>query len=141
VECNRGILPVENESAELQPDSTSNGSRATAAGFLLGPHSGSFYITEPFRNERIPNPYKMNWDLNGPLLIHFTAPPMITVLKPLQLVGASPPPHDEAAKYQKLLKKIPDEFQDIEKRLLSWNKSHRSKGRREVQLAGALTRG
>jgi hypothetical protein len=86
----------------------------------LGPHPGNVYLTGGLKNEGIPNPFKLPFDKFLPQINagKFISGDPVTTYKPPALAGSSTAGNKDAPKYQAWLKKIPDEFRDIEKMLL-----------------------
>jgi hypothetical protein len=87
---------------------------------VMGPHIGSCYIIGPYRNEGIPNLYKLDHDFNGPIIAQFAVKGDNIKFKnstQLGLTGSSNPGFKDTAKCQACLKKLPVEFRDLEKKL------------------------
>jgi len=84
------------------------------------PHPGYMYITGPFRNQGIPNPFKLPFSLEGSMTNYFyTREKVLKAAGATQLTGSSNPGFfKDYAKYQAWLKKVPGEFRDLEKQLL-----------------------
>jgi hypothetical protein len=88
---------------------------------FMCPHFGNCYIIGPYRNEGIPNLFKLDFDFDGPIVAQFAAKGDNVKFKnstPLTLTGSSNPGFKNTAKCQAWLKKLPVEFRDLEKKLL-----------------------
>jgi hypothetical protein len=98
--------------------------RVTSPTPTLGPHPGDLYVTGGLKNEGIPNPYKLPFEKFLPRITagEFISGDPVTNFKPLALAGTSTAGNKDGPKYQAWLKKIPDEFRDLEKMLTEKSK-------------------